>query len=121
MVVACWSSATSTPGWRAAFFWFALVGVGVGVGVEAVGDGATGLKLEPLAAAGPGLAAVIATPMTIGTTVISAATSARIAGHLRLRPPEGDGLVEVIFGPCSSAKSFPWRSPRRGLPVLHQR
>jgi hypothetical protein len=73
----------------------------VGVGVEAVGDGATGLKLGPLVAAGPGLAAVIATPMTIGTTVIRAATSARTAGHLRLRPaPAGDGLdVEVIFLP----------------------
>jgi hypothetical protein len=72
----------------------------VGAGVEAVGAGATGLKLVPLAAAGPGLAAVIATPMTIGTTVISAATSASAAGHRLLRPaPEEDGLVEVIFWP----------------------
>jgi hypothetical protein len=69
-------------------------------GAAAVGDGASGLKLEPLVAAGPGLAAVIATPITIGTTVISAATSASIAGQRRLRPaPEGDGLVEVIFWP----------------------
>jgi hypothetical protein len=53
------------------------------------------------------LAAVIATPMTIGTTVISAATSASNAGQRRPRPaPEGGGLVEMIFCPCSSAKRF---------------
>jgi hypothetical protein len=87
-------------------------------GVAAVGDGAIGLKLEPPAAAGPGLAAVIATPMTIGTTVIRAATSASSAGQRRLRPaPEGGGLVEVIFWPLLVAKSFRSRGPRCEPPV----
>ena len=97
----------------------------VGVGVEATGDGATGSKLEPLAAAGPGLAAVIATPMTIGTTVISAATSASTAGHLRLRPaPAGDGVdVEVIFLPLLVGEIVSFEGPPApsGLPLLDQR
>jgi hypothetical protein len=96
----------------------------VAAGAEAVGDdGATGLKLEPRAAAGPGLAAVIATPMTIGTTVISAATSASIAGHLRLRPaPEADGLVEVIFGPLLVGEIVSVEEPApAGCLILHQR
>ena len=91
-------------------------------GVAAVGDGAIGLKLEPPAAAGPGLAAVIVTPMTIGTTVIRAATSASRAGQRRLRPaPEGGGLVEVIFWPLLVAKSFSFEAPAPQAPVPHQR
>ena len=120
-MVACCSSATSTPGWRADFFERVLVVVVAG-GVAAVGDGAIGLKLEPPAAAGPGLAAVIATPMTIGTTVIRAATSASSAGQRRLRPaPEGGGLVEVIFWPLLVAKSFSFEAPAPQAPVPHQR
>jgi hypothetical protein len=69
------------------------------------------------------LAAVIATPMTIGTTVISAATSASAAGHRLLRPaPEEDGLVEVIFWPLLVGEIVSLEAPAPAdCPLLHQR
>ena len=62
--------------------------------------------------------------MTIGTTVISAATSASTVGHRRLRTgPEGDGLdAEVICWPLLVGEFVPMEAPAStGHQVLDQR
>jgi hypothetical protein len=48
------------------------------------------------------LADVIATPMTIGTSAITAAATASTTGQRKLRrgPESGELDVEVIFSPC---------------------